>query len=195
MKLADLVATSRTVAETRSRSAKIAALAGLLRQLRPEEIDIAVAWLSGQLRQGRIGLGPAAVRGAAPGESAADPSLTLGEVDAAFDRIAGISGSGSTAERARLLSALLARGTADEQSFLVRLLFGELRQGALAGIMADALASAAEVPADEVRRALMLAGDLPAVARAVLTEGRAGLSRFHLEIFRPLQPMLAQAAG
>jgi len=195
MLLADLVATSLRVADTRSRSAKIAALADLLRRLGPEEIDPAVSWLSGHLRQGRIGLGGAAVRDARPGTLAAEPSLTIGEVDATFERIAGVSGAGSTAERGRLLSGLLARATQPEQDFLIRLIFGELRQGALAGLMAEALAAAAEVPADEVRRALMLAGELPAVARAVLTEGRPALARFHLQLFRPLQPMLAQPAG
>jgi DNA ligase 1 len=195
MRLADLVATSHRVAETRSRSEKTGALADLLRRLAPEEIDIAVAFLSGHLRQGRIGLGGAAIRSALPGTAAPEPSLTLGEVDAAFERIAGVSGAGSTGARGRLLSDLLSRGTREEQDFLVRLIFGELRQGALAGIMAEALALAAEVQADEVRRALMLAGELPAVARAVLTEGQAGLGRFHLQLFRPLQPMLAQPAG
>jgi DNA ligase-1 len=194
MRLADLVATSRRVTETRSRLEKTAALGDLLRRLDPQEIDIAVAFLSGHLRQGRIGLGGAAVRNARPESAAAEPSLTLAEVDAAFERIGSIAGSGSTAERARLLSGLLARGTRDEQEFLVRLIYGELRQGALAGLMAEALAAAAEVPADEVRRALMLAGELPPVAKAVLTEGRAGLARFHLQLFRPLQPMLAQPA-
>ena len=195
MRLADLVTTSRRTSETRSRLEKTAALADLLRRLGPEEIDPAVAWLSGNLRQGRIGLGPAAIRGASPGTAAAEPALTIGEVDATFDRIAGVSGAGSTAERARLLSGLLSRATAEEQGFLTRLIFGELRQGALAGQMAEALAAAAEVPADEVRRALMLAGELPSVAKAVLLEGRAGLGRFRLELFRPLQPMLAQPAG
>ena len=195
MLLVDLVTTSRRVAETRSRSEKTGALADLLRRLAPDEIDIAVAFLSGHLRQGRIGLGGAAVRNAMPGSAAAGPSLTLREVDAAFERIASVSGAGSTAERGRLLSDLLSRATREEQDFLVRLLYGELRQGALAGLMAEALAAAAEVPADEVRRALMLAGGLTEVARAVLTEGRPGLGRFHLQLFRPLQPMLAQPAG
>ena len=195
MHLADLVATSRRVAETRSRSGKTGALAGFLRDLGPEEIDIAVAYLSGHLRQGRIGLGPAAIESARPVTAADSPSLSLLEVDTTFARIAGTTGSGSTAERVRLLGALLSSATAEEQGFLVRLLFGELRQGALAGLMAEALATAAEVPADEVRRALMLAGELPEVARAVLTEGRPGLARFHLELFRPLQPMLASPAG
>jgi DNA ligase-1 len=194
MRLADLVATSARVGETRSRREKTAALADLLRRLAPEEIDIAVAFLSGQLRQGRIGLGGAAVRNARPESAAAESSLTLTEVDAAFERIAATTGSGSGSDRTRLLSGLLAKGTRDEQDFLVRLIHGELRQGALAGLMAEALAAAAEVPADEVRRALMLAGELTAVARAVLTEGRPGLGRFHLQLFRPLQPMLAQPA-
>ncbi|HEY4596275.1 MAG TPA: ATP-dependent DNA ligase, partial [Thermoanaerobaculia bacterium] len=195
MRLADLVTTSRRVSETRSRLEKISALGNLLRRLAPEEIDIAVAFLSGQLRQGRIGLGGAVIRSSMPETVTAEPSLTLGEVDAAFERLAGTTGSGSTAERGRLLSGLLARATREEQDFLVRLIFGELRQGALAGLMAEALATAAEVPADEVRRALMLAGELTEVARAVLTEGRPGLARFGLQLFRPLQPMLAQPAG
>ncbi|MFY9822060.1 MAG: ATP-dependent DNA ligase, partial [Thermoanaerobaculia bacterium] len=155
MRLADLVTTSHRVAETRSRSEKIAALADLLRRLAPEEIDVAVAWLSGNLRQGRIGLGGAAIRDARPGTAAAEPSLTLGEVDATFERIAATTGAGSTAARVELLGGLLARATGEEQDFLVRLIFGELRQGALAGLMADALAAAASLPAGEVRRALM----------------------------------------
>jgi len=195
MRLADLVATSRRVAETRSRSEKTGALADLLRRLGPDEIDVAVAYLSGHLRQGRIGLGGAALRNAMPETAAPEPSLSLREVDAGFERIAAVSGAGSTAERARLLSDLLGRATRDEQDFLVRLIFGELRQGALAGLMAEALAAAADLPAGDVRRALMLAGELPEVARAVLTEGRLGLDRFHLQLFRPLQPMLAQPAG
>ncbi len=195
MRLADLVTTSRRVAETRSRSEKIGALADLLRRLAPEEIDVAVAWLSGHLRQGRIGLGFAAVRDARPGTAATEPSLTLTEVDATFERIAATTGAGSTAARVGMLGDLLARATREEQDFLIRLIFGELRQGALAGLMADALATAAELPAGDVRRALMLAGELPAVAKAVLTEGRSGLDRFRLELLRPLQPMLASPAG
>jgi DNA ligase-1 len=195
MLLADLVTTSGRVAETRARSTKTGALAELLRRLASEEIVPAVAWLSGQLRQGRIGLGPAAIRGARPGSAAAEPSLSVGEVDAAFERMATVGGAGSTGERTRLLAELFSRATRDEQDFLIRLLYGELRQGALAGLMADALAAAAEIPAEEVRRALMLAGELPEVARAALVEGRPGLARFRLELFRPLQPMLAQPAG
>src|SRR4051812_4775862 len=195
MRLADLVTTSGRVAETRSRSEKTGALADLLRRLSPEEIDVAVAWLSGNLRQGRIGLGGAAIRDSRPGTAAGEPTLTLGEVDATFERIAATTGAGSTKARVEMLRELLARATGEEQDFLVRLIFGELRQGALAGLMADALAAAAELPAGDVRRALMLAGELTAVARAALVEGQAGLDRFRLELLRPLQPMLASPAG
>src|SRR4051794_8910099 len=124
MHLNDLVTTSRHVTETRSRSAKTAALADLLRRLGPEEIDPAVSWLSGHLRQGRIGLGGAAMRESRT-TAAAETSLIIGEVDATFARIAGTTGSGSTAERARLLSGMLARATPPEQEFLVRLIYGE----------------------------------------------------------------------
>jgi DNA ligase-1 len=190
MLLAELVATSRRVAATRARSEKVTALADLLRRLAPEEIEVAVAYLSGRLRQGRIGIGAAAVRAATAGMgAAAEPALTLGEVDAAFAGIAAATGPGSTGERARRLAALLARATRDEQELLLRLIFGELRQGALAGIVVEAVAAAAEVPAELVRRAMMLAGDLAPVALAVLREGRPGLARF------PLQPMLAQPAA
>src|ERR1044071_4926620 len=143
MRLTDLVTTSHRTSETRSRLEKTAALADLLRRLGPEEIDPAVAWLSGHLRQGRIGLGPAAIRDASPGMAAPEPALSIAEVDATFDRLPSVTGAGWTAERARLLSGLLPRATAEEQGFLTRLIFGELRQGALAGQMAEALAAAA----------------------------------------------------
>jgi DNA ligase-1 len=195
MRLADLVDTSRLLAETSSRAQKIAALAAFLRRLAPREIAIGVAYLSGHLRQGRIGLGAAALAGARSAPAAARAALTIEEVDAAFARMAEAGGRGSTGERMRLLSALLAAATEEERDFLARLIFGELRQGALGGIMAEALAAAAEVPADRVRRALMLAGELTAVAQAVMVEGRPGLDRFGLQLFRPLQPMLAQPAA
>jgi DNA ligase-1 len=196
MLFAELTSVSRRIGATRARLEKTSVLAGLLRRLASDEIDPAVAFLSGQLRQGRIGLGPAAAREAMRGTAAAgEPALSIAEVDATFTRIAGVSGAGSTGERQRLFGGLLARATEEEREILVRLVLGELRQGALEGLMAEALASASEVPAAEVRRALMLSGDLMAVARAVLVDGRAGLGRFRLEMFRPLQPMLAQPAS
>ncbi len=194
MLLNELVETSAAVAATRARNEKTALLAGLLRRLAPLEVDVAVAYLSGELRQRRIGLGWASLReleGASPAET---HTLSLLDVDATFERLAGISGRGSAAERRRLLADLFGRATTAERDFLGRLIVGELRQGALAGLMAEALAAAAGVAAGNVRRALLLAGDLREVARAALVEGQAGLARFSLQLFRPLQPMLAQPA-
>ena len=192
-RLADLVAVSQAVAATGARSEKIALLAEFLRRLAPGEAEAALAWLSGRLRQRRVGLGPAALR-AARGAPARAPALTLAEVDAAFDRIAAASGRGSAAERARLLGELFGRATAPEQELLGRLIVGELRQGALEGILLEAVAQAAGMPAAEVRRAVMLAGDLAEVGGAALVSGAAGLARYRLELQRPLQPMLAQPA-
>jgi DNA ligase-1 len=195
MLFADLVNVSGRVAGTRARLEKVEHLAELLRRLESREIEIAVAFLSGSLRQGRIGLGPAAVRDARPVAAAEEPRLSLAEVDSTFEQIGALSGPGSTGEKARRLGSLLGRATRAELEFLVRLVLGDVRQGALTGLMTEALARAAEVPATEVRRALMLAGDLTDVARAVLTEGRPALARFRLQLFRPLQPMLAQPAA
>jgi DNA ligase-1 len=187
-----LVQCSRGVTETRSRNAKIALLAECLRQLAPEERDAGVAFLSGKMRQGRIGLGYAAVMKGHPPEAAREPSLSLLEVDDTLSRIAAVSGAGSSKERLRLYGGLLARATAHEQEFLMRLLVGEVRQGALEGILYEAVARAAAVPPATVRRAAMLSGDLGAVARAALGEGEAGLARFDVQLFVPLRPMLAQ---
>jgi DNA ligase 1 len=190
--LADLVATSAAVAATRSRLAKVAALAECLRRAAPGEIAIVTSYLSGELRQRRTGVGWASLRDLpAP---AAEPSLEVTEVDGAFARIEGLSGAGSAGARREQLAALFARATAAEQRFLAMLAGGELRQGALAGIVTDGVAAAAGVPAPAVRRAAMLAGDLPAVAEAALTAGEAGLVAFHLQVGRPVQPMLAKTA-
>jgi DNA ligase 1 len=192
--LSDVVSTSADVAATSSRNAKVARLAALLDAARPADAAIAVSWLTGALPQGRIGVGPAAVRearSAAPAESA---SLSVADVDAAFARMAGMSGAGSAAARLNALRELLARATSTEQEFLARLLYGELRQGALEGVMSDAVARAANLPVTDVRRAAQLAGDLAAVAHAALEGGADALSAFGIRIFRPLQPMLAQSA-
>ena len=175
MLLAELVTTSAAVAATRSRLAKVAALAECLRRAGPDEIEIAVGYLSGELRQRRTGVGWAALRDLTAGGTA--PGLELAEVDAAFARIEAATGAGSAAARREELAALFARATAEESRFLALLAGGELRQGALAGIVSDAVAAAAGVGPAAVRRAAMLAGDLPAVARAALTEGEAGLTR------------------
>ncbi len=194
MRLHDLVLTSRRVAGTSGRLAKIELLSGLLKRAAPEEIETAIAFLSGSPRQGRIGVGYATLQAARPEQAAAAPSLELAEVDAALQRLADTSGAGSAQTRERLLRELLARATSEEQEFLFRLALGELRQGALEGLVTEAVARAAELAPDAVRRATMLAADLGAVARAGLTEGAPGLARFRIQVFHPLQPMLAQAA-
>jgi DNA ligase-1 len=194
VKLQDLVTTSRQVAATSGRHAKIDLLAALLRRAAPDEMETAIAALSGSLRQGRIGVGYAALRAARPAGAADRPTLELAAVDAALDQAARTTGKGSAAVKHRLLRELFAQGTEEEQEFLLRLLIGELRQGALEGLMVEAVARATGLDPDAVRRAAMLAGDLGVVARAALTHGAAGLARFQLELFRPLQPMLAQAA-
>ncbi|HYT27282.1 MAG TPA: ATP-dependent DNA ligase, partial [Actinomycetota bacterium] len=156
MLLVEVAETSDAVASTAARLAKVDRLAACLRQLDANEVELAVAFLSGELRQRQIGVGYAALRDApAPAEH---PSLTLVEVDAAFERIGRQAGPGSQRERRRLLADLFGRATATEQAFLRRLLSGELRQGALEGVMVEAVARAAGVPGTEVRRALMLRG-------------------------------------
>jgi DNA ligase-1 len=194
MRLYEVVAASHRVGETSARSVKVRHLAACLRQAESEAIATAVALLSGEPRQGRIGLGPAALRTAMPPTAAPAAALTLAEVDAALDRIVQTRGPGSAAERASVARELLAAATADEQGFLLRVLLGELRQGAVEGLMVEAVAQAAQMPLVEIRRALTVSGDLGAVARAVLTGGPAALAGMAVRLFRPLQPMLAQSA-
>jgi ATP-dependent DNA ligase I len=191
--LAEVVQASREVAETSSRSAKVATLAALLRRLEPDEVPVVAAVLSGVPRQGRIGVGYAAVygreRAAGRGEA-----LRVGDLDRALTEIQAAIGGGSASTRARLLDELFARATPEECDFIRRLLTGELRQGALAGIMVDAIAKAASVPGDLTRRALMLSGDLPATAATAMGEGEDGLRAVGFELFRPVLPMLASTA-
>jgi DNA ligase-1 len=191
--LSEIAEASEVVAGTSSRLAKIEVLAACLRSAGPGEVAIAVAYLSGELPQRQIGVGWATLREPVP--PAAEPSLTLTEVDAALSAIGAVSGQGSVAIRKQLVSALLGQATASEQGFLLRLLSGELHQGALEGVMAEAIARAAKVPAPEVRRALMLRGSMGAVAEAALAEGRIGLGGFGLQVGRPIGPMLASSAA
>ena len=192
--LATLVDASAQAAATSSRLAKRDALAALLRGAAPDEVEIAVAWLSGEIRQGRIGVGWSTLS-RLRGAPAASPALTLREVDAAFADVAATAGKGSAASRSARLAALFARATAAEQDFLVRLLVGELRQGALEGVVLDAVAAAAGLPAADVRRAAMLTGSLRETARAAMGEdGAAALARFAVALHRPVQPMLATPA-
>ncbi|HUG41096.1 MAG TPA: ATP-dependent DNA ligase [Longimicrobiales bacterium] len=194
MRLDELVTSSARAAGTAARGEKIAVLADALRRASPEEAPLVVSWLSGALPQGRIGLGPAAVREAWPAGAASSPALGVLEVHAAFGRIAALEGPGSTAARVGLFRALLERATPPEQDFLARLALGELRQGALEALVADAVAKATAVPVKEVRRALQLSGDLAEVAAAARRGGSAALSSFGVRLFRPVQPMLAGSA-
>jgi DNA ligase-1 len=193
MLLAEIAAASADVASTSSRLAKVARITECLRGASPEEVPIAVAYLSGELPQGTVGVGWAALQ-ERPGP-AAEPALEVLEVDAAISRIQRIAGKGSQAARKAELGDLFVRATEPEQRLLVGLFLGELRQGALEGVMADAVAKAAEVPIADVRRATMLAGNLAAVAEVAIREGSAGLVRFSLVPLQPVGPMLAQTAS
>jgi DNA ligase 1 len=230
--LRELVQTSDAVAATPGRRAKIEEIAALLRRASPGEVPVVVAFLSGELRQRQIGVGYASLGdlpGPEPDGQAATAApmtaapLTVAETDAVFDEVGAVAGAGAQAERRRLLAALFGRATAAEREFLVRLLAGELHQGALEGVMTEAVARAAGVPAEEVRRACLLAGSLPQVAQAALgaaavpatMEADAGtpattapapdgepagaalaaLRSFGLKVGRPLRPMLASSAA
>ena len=194
MLLLDVAATSVEVGGTSSRLTKVAHIAELLRRAaaEPDVVAIIVSWLSGELRQRQIGVGWASLRSRPP--PASDPVLTVIGVDATFSKIGAVSGKGAQATRAELVAGLFAAATETEQAFLLRLLGGELRQGALAGIMADAVAKEAGIPAPAVQRAAMLGGDLPAVAAAGLSGGAVALDAFTLRVGRPVGPMLAQTA-
>jgi DNA ligase-1 len=193
MRLAVLVETCAGVAGVSGRLEKIRRLADLLTRLDEAEIEPAVAFLSGATRQGRIGVGYAAIRAASDVASADTPSLEISDVDAAFAALVDVSGKGSGAERGRLLRSLFGRSTAAEHDFLRRLLFGELRQGALEGVLVEAIARAGRVDAARVRRAAMMAGDLGPVARAALTAGNDALDAFAVQLMRPVRPMLAES--
>jgi ATP-dependent DNA ligase I len=216
--LSEVAGVSAGVAATSARNAKIAQIAALLARVEPGQVAVAVAFLAGELLQGQIGVGYATIsellraadaagtdpasagerggddRGTAGGGETA--ALTLTEVDAAFSAIGAVTGPGSVAQRRQQLSALFARATEPEREFLVRLLAGDLRQGALEGVMTEAVARAAGVPAEEVRRAHQLGGSLPEVAQAALGGTGPGdaLRGFTLRVGRPARPMLAASA-
>ena len=192
MLLTEIAEVSQAVAATSARLAKIEMLAGALSEAGPLEVPIAVAYLSGELPQRQIGVGWATLRdGFTPADA---PTLTLTEVDAGFSALGAVSGKGSAAARRALVGELFGRATAGEQRFLIGLLSGELRQGALEGVMTEAVARAADVPVAEVRRAMMLRGSLGVVAAAALSGGSEALGAFGLEVGRPVRPMLAASA-
>jgi DNA ligase-1 len=193
MLLAHLVETSRAIGSTTKRLQKTDLVAALLKQLQPDEVETAVAFLSGGTRQGRIGIGYAAIR---DGRTAAAETATLQvlDVDRALERMANVQGPGADRTRRELLNHLFQQATEHEQQFLTGLLLGELRQGALEGIMLDGLAKASNLSADRIRRAAMMGGGVAAIATKVLSHGEEGLRGFDLQLFRPVQPMLAQTA-
>ena len=195
MLFADIVATSEAVGETSSRTAKAQALADLLGRLDADEVEAAVGFLVGEPRQGKIGIGWKTIQKATPAPGPADgPTLTVSAVDASISALEALSGPGSATRRTDLLTDLFGRATDLETRFLQRLLRGELRQGALAGVMTDAVAKASAIPATVVRRAAMFSGRLDTTAVLALTGGRPALEAVALEVGRPVQPMLASTA-
>jgi len=195
MRFADVVDASAAVAATAGRLEKIARLAALLSRTPPDVVPIVVGFLIGDPRQGRVNVGMALLSTLRDVPPSADASLTVNDVDDLLARLSTAAGAGAGRARAAMLRDALGRATAGEQDFLIRLLFGELRQGALEGVLVDAVARAAAVPAAALRRAAMLAGEIGVVARVALTEGEAALAQFVLRPFQPVQPMLADSAG
>jgi DNA ligase 1 len=183
------------VGASAARLGKVRELAGFLRTLPPGEIEIAVRYLSGEIPQGRIGIGYSLLQQSAANSAAQSPSLTIADVDSCLASLAGMRGAGSAAQRAQALRSMFSQATLDEQQFLLRLLAGELRQGALTGVMVDAIAAAAGLPATDVRRAAMYSNDLGIIAAAALHAGAPALAAFQLELFSPVSPMLAQTAA
>lgn len=192
MRFSDLAATSAAVSGVAARKAKVELLAAALRQMEPAEIAAGAAYLAGELRQRQTGVGYAGLRDLPP--PAVEPALTIGEVDARIAAISVVAGAGSQGRRRELVGELFGRATADEQRFLVGLFGGEIRQGAQAGLLADAVAQAAEVPLKTVRRALLLSGDLKQVAVTALTGGAGALAGISLRVGTALSPMLASSA-
>jgi DNA ligase-1 len=194
MLLAELVATARTVGATSARNAKIGLIAELLARLDPDEAAIAVGLIAGEPHQGRIGVGWATVykQEIAP---ASVPSIDISEFDRALDRILATTGQGSSAARGAILSDLFSRATADEADFIRRLFTGEMRQGALDGVVTEAVARAANVPGAAVRRAMMLSGEFGRTAAVALRDGEQGLNAIGLKVLTPVQPMLASTAA
>ncbi len=193
MLLAELVNTSRQIGATARRTEKTAALAAFLRRLRPDEVPVAVSYLAGRTTQGKIGIGWSALQ-AASVPPAATPSLEILDIDKRIGEVSRSQGPGSTARRTDLLRQLFGAATEPEQQFLSALLIGEIRQGSLEGLMAEAIAKASGIPLQHIRRAVMMAGDIAAVGRAALEHGVDALGRYDVQLFRPVQPMLAQSA-
>jgi DNA ligase-1 len=193
MLLAELVETSRRIGSTTKRLEKIDLLADLLKRLSPEEVEVTVAFLSGATRQGRIGIGYATLQ-ASVSEPSDTASIEILELDRTLKELQKVSGAGSENRKREILRRLFTKATRDEQRFLSSLLVGELRQGALEGIMIEAIGKASGLGGDRIRRAAMMGGGASRIARAAIGKGEAGLAEFDVRLFRPVQPMLAQTA-
>jgi DNA ligase-1 len=193
MLLARLAQVSQEVAATSARSKKTALLAELFREADPDDVPIVIPYLAGRLPQGRLGVGWKVL--SRPVAPAAEPTLTVREVDTLLSTLGKVAGAGSQAERSRLVGELMGAATEDEQRFLLGLISGEVRQGALDAVATEGLAQATGAPPADVRRAVMLAGSLQTVAEALLTDGPPALDRFRLTVGRPVLPMLAHSAS
>ncbi|MBK3632029.1 ATP-dependent DNA ligase [Streptomyces sp. MBT97] len=193
MLLTRLADVSREVAATSARSRKIDLLAELFREAEADDVPLVIPYLAGRLPQGRLGVGWKVL--GVPVAPAGEPTLTVRAVDALLSELGRVSGPGSQAERTRLIGELMGAATADEQRFLLGLITGEVRQGALDAVAVEGLARATGAPPADVRRAVMLAGSLQTVARALLAEGPAALEAFRLTVGRPVLPMLAHTAS
>lgn len=194
MVLKDIVEISKSVSLTARKREKISLLASLLRRAEGEEIALAVRYLSGQIPQSRLGIGWATVQEALKDLSDEHRPLGLIDVNRWFDRISRERGPGSSGRKVVLLRGLLSHGRQDEREFLIGLLMGEIRQGALEGVVLEALSRASSVPIDQLRESLMFSGDIGEVGQVALEEGSAGLSRFQPRLFHPISPMLANSA-
>lgn len=198
MQLRPLVQLTHQLRSTSKKTEKVTLLAGFLKQTRNKESELAALYLTGALPQGRIGVGQRTIEACLSESSGFNPGfhprLTLDEVDDAFGRIAADQGSGSAERKGALLRALFQRADPEEERFLTDLLLGEMRHGALEGVLFDGIAKAAGLPPVTVRQAMMFAGDIGKVARTALEEGEAGLARFGLRLFLPVAPMLAKSA-
>lgn len=192
--LAEIVATSRDVAATRSRKQKTARFAAVISRFEPSEVRPGVGFLCGELRQGKLGVGYRSLQQLRQLPHATEPSVTVLELDTLFQELSELSGKGSAGRQAALLRGLFERLTAEEADFVARLLVGELRQGALEALVIEALGAATGIAATSLRRAMLFAGDATELAVRALEGGEAALAALSIELFRPLRPMLAQTA-
>ncbi|MET0387770.1 MAG: ATP-dependent DNA ligase [Polyangiales bacterium] len=190
-----LAETSERLARTPKRGEKRALLVDTLMACDPTERGLCASYLAGMLRQPKLGVGHAQLYGLRSLPPSAASTLTVAAVDGSLEAVAATSGAGSVARRLALLTDVFTRASALEQRFLVGLVLGELRQGAVESLVVDAVAVAAKVPNAVLRRALMLSGELSHVTELAFSEGEAALAAVQLTLFRPIMPMLAEPAG